>query len=41
MLWSYVDIVKLTRVEVSHFAIDAWTAIVTRKVSSAYLAGRA
>jgi hypothetical protein len=40
MLWSYVDIAKLTRAEVADLVADAWTTIVPEKVSSANLAGR-
>lgn len=39
--WSYVDIAKLTRAEVADYVTDAWTTIVPKKVSRAYLSGRA
>ena len=41
MLWSYVDIAKLTRAELADFVTDAWTTIVPLRVSQAYLSGKA
>ena len=41
IVWSYVDITQLSRAEVADFVIDAWATIVPRKVSQAYLSGRA
>ncbi len=41
MLWSYVDISRLTRAEVADLVSDAWTTIVPKKDSRAYLSGRA
>ena len=41
MRWSYVDIAELTRTEVADYVTDAWTTIVPKKVSRAYLSGRA
>ena len=40
MVWSYVDIKALTKAEAASLVTDAWTTIVTKKVSAAYLATR-
>ena len=40
MLWSYVDIAKLTRAELADFVTDAWTTIVPHRIWQAYLSGK-
>ena len=35
-VWSYVDVVKLTRKEVEALTLEAWTQVVPKKLSRAY-----
>ena len=35
--WSYVDVAKLTTKEVEALALEAWTQVVPKKLSRAYL----
>lgn len=37
MLWSYVAIEKLTRPEAATYVTEAWTTVVSKKVSRAHL----
>lgn len=37
MVWSYVDIEALTRAEVKQLVTEAWTTIVPKRVSRAFL----
>ena len=36
-VWSYVDVAKLTRKEVEALALEAWTQVVPKKISRAYM----